>query len=507
MLVYIAALVFARSWHRELIADIHPCDETQYLANGVNLLKQGLPTPDWAPLYVAWYWLESLVVSDRLALYYVNWSALLFLNLCAAWLIVRRLQPSALVSVLVLAALAVAGAFELPLNVTMLASALVGFGVAVAIRRTTWSGSFAAAAAFMLAGAYVRPELSVAFGVLAVVSIAASIAERKPWCAVPIAAAALALVLVGSPLGNGSRTFLAFGQHYAVNANAALPEGRQVHDPMTTWRRFVDADFGPVNTVGEAVRTAPATFMWHIGRNAEKLARALAAPVTPALDGGTIVGWVIFAAVIAGLLAAVRVRSRIAVITMGIAASAVAAEAVGILIVSPNPQYLMVPVLAVVAAALSALRPELSRGSGRAAALVAAAAVGILPGHAGAAPWYVPRASRSAPPITTMVSSIHGLHALAPGFPLLGLYAQVGFYGDWNSLPIGFPSCPSLDECLPGLGAMIADTAFVEFYSSDPLLPVVLTEPARLGFGDRHELAPGIVLLARPGVLARTASP
>jgi hypothetical protein len=71
------------------ITDIRLYDETSYLQGGVGLFEAP-PDIETGPLYVAWYWLLSLIVPNHVVLYYVSWGALVALCLILPYAIERR---------------------------------------------------------------------------------------------------------------------------------------------------------------------------------------------------------------------------------------------------------------------------------------------------------------------------------------------------------------------------------------------------------------------------------
>jgi hypothetical protein len=515
VLAFIALLVLARSLHREAVFDLHLWDESFYLLNGIRLLTVGFPTPEWGPLYAAWYWLESLLIHDRIALYYANWAFLLAANLVVAWLVMRKLGVGFLVTVGALTALAFAGAFDSIANIQMLASAILGLAILVALGRRTLSGAFSAAASMVAVGVFVRPDLAVAFAALLTGTCISAVVERSLWRpAIPAGIALVACLAFGNPFGgNQARAFVAFGQHYAKNANAAAPPQARIQRPDVDWYRFVVADFGRVESVRDAILANPAAFMWHIGQNACRLASRLAGPVTPGVPGGGVMGWGLLLALVAGAAASLRKHDRTALLLAAVAASAVLGEAASALLVFPNEPYLAIPVLAVVALGLSGIRTWRPRRDAALAGAAAALVLAIAPGRTSAAPWYVPVERAPTPEAVcpgcpygaAVANSIAWIRA-APGARFLILSdfpASIAYSPNWQADGFGFDRCPELIRCIDELGAVTIDPAFVEFYSirSDPLLPILLTNPAALGLSDKRVLAQNVLLLAKTGLL------
>jgi hypothetical protein len=513
MLAFITLLVVARSLHRDAVVDVSLWDETLYLRTGVELLTAGLPTPDWAPLFAIWYWLESLFIPDRIALNYANWSLLLGANLTAAWLIMRRLGVASSLAVVILTVLAFTIAFSGSVSVCMLASALVGFAAAVALSRKTLTGAFSAAASTFAMAAFVRPELGVAFGVLFAVAVVAAIVERSMRClAAPVLVALGALLLFGNPVSAG-RSFHAFGQHYARQVDAALPQDQRLRDAGADWDRFVVADFGDVDTVGGALRANPAAFFWHVGRNARSLLAVLATPVTPDVHGGSVIGWGLFLAIVGGIVAAARRRDRTVLVLGVVAGSALLAEAGGALLVFPNTNYFTVPLLSVLAVALTGVRSWRPRRDTALSVVAAALLLATIPGQTRAAPWYLPAAELPELPGHSVARNVQRTFAASSRiFPVLTDYPHMGVYSvNWVINPIIPGRCPTLGQCLPYLGAIIVGPEVVQYYTTrhDPLLPLLLTDSSSLGFSDRRVLGPSVFLAARTGLFVppQTGSP
>jgi hypothetical protein len=70
------------------ITDIRLYDETSYLQAGLSLFETP-PDLETGPLYVAWYWLGSLIIHNHLDLYYVSWCTLIVLCLTLPYAIER----------------------------------------------------------------------------------------------------------------------------------------------------------------------------------------------------------------------------------------------------------------------------------------------------------------------------------------------------------------------------------------------------------------------------------
>jgi hypothetical protein len=92
--------------------------------------------------------------------------------------------------------------------------------------------------------------------------------------------AVLLLCGLGNPLGGG-RSFIAFGQHYAINVVTAE---QLTIDPCTQYESIVARDFGEAATVRQAWQANPCAFLWHLAYNVSRTPEAVADLVEPRLD-------------------------------------------------------------------------------------------------------------------------------------------------------------------------------------------------------------------------------
>ena len=112
LFIEIAAVKFTYSI--DTITDIFLSDETVYLQRGVQLKDWGFPkeawATSWASLYLVWYYLLSLIESDRVLLYYLNYKLLVISTTGLLYLILRGLKVNLFYS-------AIASCFYLVSNV------------------------------------------------------------------------------------------------------------------------------------------------------------------------------------------------------------------------------------------------------------------------------------------------------------------------------------------------------------------------------------------------------
>src|SRR5215217_7110820 len=83
------------------ILDITLRDESIYLYSGVKMVQEGVPSPEFAPLYSAWYYVLSLLQPDEVALYYLNLKAVTVLPPILVFFLLRRYGLSTLAGVII----------------------------------------------------------------------------------------------------------------------------------------------------------------------------------------------------------------------------------------------------------------------------------------------------------------------------------------------------------------------------------------------------------------------
>ncbi len=532
-------LVLARSTLRHHVVDLPLWDEATYIHAGVDLLRSGLPAPDWGPLYSIWYWVQSLVVRDRIALPYVNWSLLLLASLLTASLVARSVGFGPLARVVVVTCLSVLSLFEgEQVHVTMLAGVLVGVASVVAARARTVSRGTSGAAAVLAVGAFVRPELTFAFLLSAGASMIAAFRERAPARALlarvllPCATFAALALPFGVPLSR-SRSFLAFSQHYALNvANS----GEGGFNPWTECGKIVSRDFGPVQSVGEALKSNPRAFAWHAWTSTSAIpAQALHVlhallPVGPWVR--EIAAYALAALVLAGLAcAAIRVaatgRLRGAkehdadplarpvsdddreLLSVSIVASCVlAASFASMALAFPRSYHFRTPALGVLAVSLCGYRAVGKRIARwrvrpRWAWAVAAAVAVALPGRMGAAPWYASlvRPERPTPLPGVQAATVFADHRPRGHVVVLETWEGFPVYGGWDYANLDVNACAPFERCLSDrrFDALVLTDRMVSWYASarDTAFLAFIADPWRSGFS----AVPGGFLFVRSDVL------
>ena len=263
------------SWGTAIFGDVRLADETIYLDRG---LDWNLPPAQGLPLYSGWYFLLSLIESDPIDLYFLNWFLLPTMLGVGMYLLVRSLGGAELPAFLSAAVIILSRVHEIWPRPMHFAASLLLFGLAIAFVFRGASTRLALATLTLGVAAYARPEFAVSFVALVAILVAVLIGEgyRHPSrIGRNLALGCLALLPAfllyqsfGNPLGGG-RSDVAFGQHYAVNKHeAGLIDARR--SPWHNYREIVAEDFGrsDVSPLGALV-ASPRNFLWHASRNAD----------------------------------------------------------------------------------------------------------------------------------------------------------------------------------------------------------------------------------------------
>lgn len=278
----------------EYMMDVGQTDEAVYLTQGFFLTRDGLPSPQWAPLYAIWYFLVSRVFAlrDMVRLYDLNYVLLSSLVPVVFFLYLRRLRVHAVIAlmsaVLVLISYPNLRVWPYPTKF----AALLFFSVLAVSTFFHGRARFTVLLLGLLATSYVRPEYFVAFGLAAVLCLiyAARLVKRMgipvlkslaPHVAVIAACLIGAWLLLGNP-SEGNRQLTAFKQHFSLNY--VQWTGVEL-DPWRDANEITETVFGEFSSVGQAIQSNPQAFARHLASNAvstwEVLARSIVAPFLP----------------------------------------------------------------------------------------------------------------------------------------------------------------------------------------------------------------------------------
>jgi hypothetical protein len=257
--------------------DVEFGDEITYLGSGLTFSIPFKGGAQWGPLYAAWYAFWHLFVPDALDLYYFNWALLSVLAGMLVFLFFRALYMPFWISIW-LAVLFLFSAQNLPLNPKI---SIAPFCLILAVlaffqfQKLPNFFRFSAVSFVGLLCAYFRPEFYVSFllGLIFMVWWAWKekvIQQRRYVIAAGIFVGLVILlhILLENPLfsGDGSRSAVAFQQHFVVNYCAwnHRPEPVTIEEQLRLFHQVLGND---VQTLTDALKAQPAWALKHIFTN------------------------------------------------------------------------------------------------------------------------------------------------------------------------------------------------------------------------------------------------
>lgn len=289
LLLILLALAAKMEYQVWTVRDLGMDDETYYLASGHYLAERGFPAACYSPAYVLWYHGWDELHLNPVAIYYANWMLLVYLLAAGQYVLVRTLGGFRIGALAVAFLTLTAGVCEVWPYLMHLTTFLLAVGAATAARMRSWPSTLFVIGTTLLVGGFLRPEYTTSFILFCVIA-AGYVAwalfkrpqERRRLAVLSLLLVGMAAALFGkfgNPLA-GSRSFLAFGQHYSLNLWSTH---RVDIDPWTNWEALTRADFGDAATVGQAVRNNPRAFLWHVACNLRFLPGRVAGITDPQL--------------------------------------------------------------------------------------------------------------------------------------------------------------------------------------------------------------------------------
>lgn len=277
-------------YDRHLLRDYNAGDEVFYLRFGLEVWSGICPSADFGPLYVLSYSLLSRLGFEMALLPTLHWFVLCALLPVSLFVLARSVGGGRLTALAAGFLLLSTQVVEVVPWITHAAAVVLALGFALATRCRTLLGASAVVTGVLLTAAYIRPEFFLAFmlagALLGVISLGV-LYQRQAWrevvrAVLPVTVATLLLGWVfGFPSLGGTRSMLAFGQHYA--RNVATTRNMTI-DYMVNWQSLCEPDFGDASTVAAAYRRNPTAFHWHLRTNLANLPVQMSQLLTPNLE-------------------------------------------------------------------------------------------------------------------------------------------------------------------------------------------------------------------------------
>jgi len=251
--------------------DIGLYDESVYLNRGVHIWDV-FPDPQGAPIYAIWYFLLSLIQQDTLSLYYMNYKVMTTLLPVMFYIALRSYRVSwVLAFILSIGLLYSAANFPVWPKVSHFAIILLLFGFSIAALCSRKVNKAAVMLVTTLLVSYVRPEVFLSFVLLAALfsflffkTIRGAPVYGSTLLLVVLVLTAILVISLGTPMGSGGRSMVAFGQHYSLNWVRWNADKR---DPWTSWGDIVESEFGEVSSPAQAVARNPSAVLRHVASN------------------------------------------------------------------------------------------------------------------------------------------------------------------------------------------------------------------------------------------------
>lgn len=256
------------------VEDLAFFDEAAYMARGRAGVDGGFTG---GAVYSDMYWLLSRLVHDPVNLYFTGRVVTAALFVLGVWAALRLHAPARVAWAFAAVAVVLPVAHAWP-GVANPAAAIVLVCAAAIFR---WPGpatlGWTAGALWIAAGA--RPEYVYCAAIVTIWALTWAISRSvqapragllRAWVAVLSSLGILAVLvrLHGTPF-DGSRTWMAFGQHYGIRTHLAG------EDNWFQWEQVIDRDFPGAESITGALTAAPGLFGRHALLNVVETPRML----------------------------------------------------------------------------------------------------------------------------------------------------------------------------------------------------------------------------------------
>lgn len=293
-LAFLGAIIVKSLWAATRGIDIEMGDDALYLFRGVELLNEGFPSGQWAPLYVLWFFVLSRLpwLRDNIQIFY--WS-MLFLSVVTPILLYLFLTRARVLPVVALAfaclyLVSVSNLAVKPMGTRFAVFLLACFLVLSTVipRRFHPFGLLLT----LLLLSFVRPEYSFAFllaglGALLLATLKVRSGrvtlERSDivQAMLLVSVTVLLFVVLGNPL-QGTRSGVAIKQHFSINYTDWTSSGA---DPWVVAEQVSQDVFGDADSVTGMIAANPRMFLRHVLTNARNYpAQLIATGFTPYLS-------------------------------------------------------------------------------------------------------------------------------------------------------------------------------------------------------------------------------
>jgi hypothetical protein len=264
--LFLAGLIY--TFQMTHFLDIGLMDESNYLW-GWN--KPILEAQN-GPLYSLWYRLLTVWAGDTVVAYFWNMHFVMIGLPMVLYVALRSYRVMPLIAVMVcLLVLRGYVTFGLGTKSAQVCMMLFLLGLILCSQMSKLYWRWLVMALVSLVMSYVRPEFFISFALSFLIFAGCLIAHFKKSASLKDGIAISIIVLgmlwcietIGIPLAGG-RSFLAFGQHYAVHW---VSWHNDLRNPWTNWDDIVKLDFGGATSITQAALANPMAISRHILTN------------------------------------------------------------------------------------------------------------------------------------------------------------------------------------------------------------------------------------------------
>lgn len=266
--------------------DISLFDESIYLSQGLGQL------PDFgqyerSPLYSLYYYLLNLKIADPLNLYVIGSTLNIISSISLLLITIYTLTRSLALCAITLILLVSSNLIEVWPYISFLAISLISLGTILVFRSKSLldACSISALAFFLLC--FIRPEFVISFYAALVLTIGIAgfqltralkgdflgeLTRFRTTAVSLITVLALSVLWSFPILSSGGRSFLAFGQHYALRK---FETGQVAVDPWLNWLSILHKDAPDTNSISDILRHYPGILIGHISANAHDFLKSI----------------------------------------------------------------------------------------------------------------------------------------------------------------------------------------------------------------------------------------
>lgn len=270
ILIALVVASWKYSFGLEQVIDLGLYDEGLYMSQGRQFLETGWPTPDWSPLYSLWYFLLSLWEPDYVRLYYLNYKLLIAGMPIVLYFLLRAMNIEQMVSIgLAFMQLIAFGNLPVHPKVSHFAFIIIFISLTFTARFYRYNWGISSLTVGLLLCSYIRPEFFISFVLISITHLVILVRYSQGRWKNGLSFLLVAILFVffvtqiGLPF-NGSRSMMAFGQHFSLNW--VVWTDAELH-PYDDWQEIVRQNLGEVNTPMEAMKANPKLFLQHIIQN------------------------------------------------------------------------------------------------------------------------------------------------------------------------------------------------------------------------------------------------